>query len=331
MSARTYALSVVPPPVNNWRLDALRKVLRTAVARIELQGDTVKTRKMIARLARLAPPSMGVRRSDTKIHGIDCRFFEPKDATQGPLIIHLHGGGFSMGSVRHTHDLFCSDYARSTKLAVVGVDYRKAPEHPFPGPIEDCLNVYLTLVERGRDPKQLVISGDSAGGNLALAVCQRLRERNLPMPGALVLMSPWVDLEMRGQTLGTNEHADYITRAVLRTFISAYLGDQDPRHPLASPCHAEFGGFPSMFVQVGGDEAMLSEVRWMVCKAQSHGVDARIQEWRGMVHAFQGFSAFLPESVEAMRAVRSYLAEKYPEMDAGPLETRRTGVFRRGA
>ncbi|MFO0692661.1 MAG: alpha/beta hydrolase [Polyangiales bacterium] len=306
-SASRHALATVPPPANNWRLKALKGTLKAAVARIERQTSTVATRNTLAALARMAPPPFGAKRSDATLAGVPCRWFAPRDAVDDLVVVHFHGGGFCMCSVKHTHEVFLADYARTTQRLVLGVDYRKAPEHPFPVPIDDCLGVYLALLDQGRDPNRIVLSGDSAGGNLALAVVQRLREMGKPMPRGMVLMSPWVDLEMKGLTLHSNETSDYITRAVLRKFVDAYLGSQDPTQPLASPCHAEFDGFPSMFVQVGGDESMLSEVRWMVCKAQSHGVDARIQEWRGLVHAFQGFSAFLPESVEALKSVRLYL------------------------
>lgn len=283
-------------------------VLRVAVARIEKQPNTIATRKLLTRLAALAPPPVVARRKDVTIAGVRCRWFTPHGkVVDDTVVVHFHGGGFSMCSVRDTHDFFLADYAALTRRRVVGVDYRKSPEYPFPVPIEDCLAVYKGLLADGIPPSKIVLSGDSAGGNLCLAVGQRCRAEGLPMPQAMVLMSPWVDLELKGQTIGKNEHSDYITRAVLESFVRSYLGDHDPTDPLASPCRADFTGFPPLFVQVGAAEAMLSEVRWMVCRAQSHGVDAHIEEWADMVHAFQGFSVLLPIAKRALRSVGYYL------------------------
>jgi epsilon-lactone hydrolase len=300
--------SSTPAPRQGLRLSLLKRVLRVAVSHIERQPDTVSTRKLLTRLATLSPPPVVARRKDVTIGGVRCRWFAPHGkVVDDTVVVHFHGGGFSMCSVRDTHDFFLADYAALTRRRVVGVDYRKAPEYPFPIPIEDCLSVYRALLAEGIPATKIVFSGDSAGGNLCLAVGQRVRQEGLPMPRSMILMSPWVDLELKGQTIGKHEHSDYITRPVLQSFVRSYLGDHDPTDPLASPCRADFAGFPPLFVQVGGAEAMLSEVRWMVCRAQSHGVDAHIEEWADMVHAFQGFSVFLPDAKRALRSVGYYL------------------------
>lgn len=297
-----------PTPRRSVRLTLLKGVLRAAVSRIERQPSTVATRKFLTRLAAFAPPPVVARRKDVRIGGVECRWFTPHGKViDDNVVVHFHGGGFSMCSVRDTHDFFLADYAALTRRRVVGVDYRKSPEYPFPVPIEDCFAVYRALLEEGIPANKIVFSGDSAGGNLCLAVGQRCRQAGVPMPRSMVLMSPWVDLELKGQTIGKHEHSDYITRGVLKAFVRSYLGDQDPTDPLASPCRADFAGFPPLFVQVGGAEAMLSEVRWMVCRAQSHGVDAHIEEWPEMVHAFQGFSVLLPIAKRALRSVGYYL------------------------
>lgn len=305
---RLSLVSSKPDVRKSLRLGALKKVLRTAVSHIERQPSTVATRKLLDRLASMAPPPVVARRKDVSLGGVRCRWFVPHGKTvDDTVVVHFHGGGFAMCSVRNTHDFFLADYANLTKRRVLGVDYRKSPEYPFPIPIEDCLAVYRSLLAEGVSPGDVVFSGDSAGGNLCLAVGQRVRELGLPMPRSMVLMSPWVDLELKGLTIQRNEHSDYITRKVLEAFVRSYLGEHDARDPLASPCNADFQGFPPLFVQVGGAEAMLSEVRWMVCQAQSHGVDAHIEEWAEMVHAFQGFSIFLPDAKRALRSVGYYL------------------------
>jgi acetyl esterase/lipase len=304
-SGRDEALQLGQPP--HWRLEALTKTLRTAAKTLAGGRSTIITRKKIARLARLSPRSFAVKRVDSTLGGVPCRWFHPRAPKAGPVFMHIHGGGFSICSVKHTHDLFISDLARHTGLRCVGVEYRLAPEHPFPIPIDDCVSAFLGLIEEGCDPSNIILSGDSAGGNLALAAVMRLRKAGQPLPRALVLMSPWVDLELKGETVDRHEHSDYLCREVLENFVDAYLQGADPTQPLASPCNADFDGFPPMLVQVGGSEAMLSEVRYLACRAQSHGVPVELQEWPGMIHAWHGFGMVLPEAHAAFRAIGHYV------------------------
>jgi acetyl esterase/lipase len=294
-------------PEPHWRLEALTKTLRTATKQLAGHRSTIVTRKKIARLARLAPRSFAVKRHDAQLGGVPCRWFLPRAQKTGPIFMHVHGGGFSICSVKHTHDLFVSDLARHTGLRCVGIDYRLAPEHPFPLPIDDCVAAYLALLDEGCSPSDIILSGDSAGGNLVIAAVLRLREAGKPLPRALVLMSPWVDLELRGETVDRHEHSDYLCREVLENFVDAYLQGADPTQPLASPCYADFADFPPMLIQVGGAEAMLSEVRYLACRAQSHGVAVELQEWPGMIHAWHGFGMVLPEAHSAFRAIGHYV------------------------
>ncbi len=297
------------PPPPHWRMDALTRTLRTAARTLTGNQPAQLVRKNLSRLARLSPPSFAVRRHDAFLGGVPCRWFHPRRPKDGPVVMHIHGGGFCLGSARDTHDLFISDLARHTGFRSVGIDYRLAPEHAFPVPIDDCVRAFLGLVEAGVAPSDIVVSGDSAGGNLALATVQRLRDAGQPMPLALVLMSPWVDLELRGETVDRHEPHDYLSRDVLEAFVRNYLQGAPATQPLASPCHADFTGLPPMLVQVGGREAMLSEVRYLTCRAQSHGVRVEHQEWPGMIHAFHGFGMFLPEAHSAFRAVGHFVEE----------------------
>src|SRR5690606_28989390 len=134
-----------------------------------------------------------------------------------------------------------------------------------------------------------------------------LRDAGQPMPRALALMSPWVDLELRGETVDRHESRDYLSRRVLERFVADYMQGASRNDPLASPCHADFRDFPPMLVQVGGFEAMLSEVRYLACRAKSHGADVELQEWPRMIHAFHGFGMVLPEAHAALRAVGHFI------------------------
>ncbi len=290
------------------RVETLARTLRTAAATIAGPGSPIAVRRRVGTLARLSPKSKAVRRRDSHLGGVPVRWFYPRTTHPAtPIIMHFHGGGFCLCSSKNTHELFLSHLARHTGHIVVGVDYRLAPEHPFPVPILDCVNAYRGLVAEGVAPSDIVLTGDSAGGNLVLAVVQKLRAWGDPMPRALALMSPWVDMELKGETVDTHVHRDYLSRAVLQKFVDGYLQGADPRQSLASPCNADFTGLPPTLVQVGGAELMLSEIRWLACQAQSHGVDLELQEWPDMIHAWHGFSIVLPEAHSAFKAVGHFL------------------------
>jgi len=284
-----------------WRTELVTRTLRAGANAVVAGTPAPNVRRRLERLAAWSPPPRDLRRRNLTLAGLPATRFEPKDP-RGLVLLHLHGGGYAVGSVK-THQLMVADLVRATGCSAVALEYRLAPEHPFPVPVDDCVAGYRALVASGVDPKRIVLTGDSAGGALALAATQRLRDEGDPLPRALVLLSPWVDLRCQGASIEENAKSDYLSRPVLERFAQLYLQGADPAHPEASPSEACFEGFPPMLVQAGGGELLLSEIQRTVRRAREAGVAADLQVWNGMFHAWHGFSFLVPEAAEAFAAV----------------------------
>ena len=294
-------------PAWSWRAELVFRTLRSATAAMALGTPPERIRARldgVARLGRLRP-SVRVRRH--RLAGLPAATFEaPGAQPDAGTLLHLHGGGYVVGSLT-THHHFLADLALATRRRVVGVEYRKAPEHPFPAPIDDVEAAYAALAGAG----PLVVSGDSAGGGLSLALAQRLRDAGASMPRGLVLFSPWVCLSLEGESIARNARYDYLSRPAMERFAAHYLQGHDPRDPAASPVNADLRGLPPLFVQAGGAELLVSEIERLCGRARAADVDVNLEVYEGMFHAFQGFAGLLPEAREAFRsagrAVRRWL------------------------
>jgi monoterpene epsilon-lactone hydrolase len=202
----------------------------------------------------------------------------------------------------------------ASSMRVLGLNYRLAPAHPFPAAVEDASAAYRWLLKSGVDPGRIALAGDSAGAGLALATTLTLREDELPLPGAVVCLSPWVDLALTGDSMDTKAAADpIVSREMLYGWGKLYLGDHDPRTPLASPLYAELQGLPPLLIQVGSTEVLLDDSRRLADRASAAGVDVALEIWPEMIHGWQNFGAILPEAREAIdhigRFVRSHLGD----------------------
>ncbi|MEM9067706.1 MAG: alpha/beta hydrolase [Myxococcota bacterium] len=282
------------------RRQLVGSLLRTAANGLT-DRDPVQLRETLDRLARWAPAPAGVDQQVGILGGQKAVWTTPRALRSKETILHLHGGGYATCSLA-THRGMLADLARATGRQVVAVEYRKAPEHAFPIPVDDCVRAYRALHRRHSN---LVLSGDSAGGALACAVVQRVRGTWTRLPRALVLLSPWADLRCTGRDTGV----DYVKPDALARFASYYLQGADPDHPEASPVNANFEGFPPMLIQAGGAELIRPGIERMARRARQARVPVRFEMWDGMFHAWHGFSAFVPEAKEAFRAIGTYLDE----------------------
>ncbi|SIO28773.1 alpha/beta hydrolase [Paraburkholderia phenazinium] len=242
------------------------------------------------------------------IHGI---WVTPAHCRPDEAIIHLHGGWFNFGSANAFRHLVAHIAARSGVRAFVP-DYRLAPEHPFPAAVDDVLACYLGLDER--NISRIAVTGDSAGGNLALVLASRLAGNDVSAKATLagvVALSPVTDLTLSGATYETRADADPLfTRAQVSELVHSYLRGADPKHPHASPLHAPLTGLPPVRVHVGDDEVLLDDSRDYVQRAIAAGVDARVDVWMGMPHGFAGRIGVLKASGEALQAIGVFLGEK---------------------
>ena len=238
--------------------------------------------------------------------GVPGRSFVPRADVSGAVVLYLHGGAYEICSV-HTHRELIARITRAAKSRTLAIDYRLAPEHPFPAAVDDCYAAYRALLASGVDPRQLVLAGDSAGGALALAVLLRARDAGDPLPAGAALLSPAVDLAIDGAGLSPNERYDYLTREMFRAWGTSYLGGADPHHPWAAPLHANLAGLPPLLLQVGGAELLLDPVTLFAERARAAGVDATLDVHPGMIPVWHMFATLAPECRRAIRDIGTFI------------------------
>ena len=250
---------------------------------------------------------------EKELGGIKVLIFTPLQLSkyhQGKILLHIHGGAYVVGSPR-VESAIIVPVAHFSGLKVVSVRYSLAPEYPFPKGLDYVLSVYRELLKE-YSPDNIAIIGSSAGGGLALAAVLKARNERLPMPAALGLLSPWVDITKTGDSYYTLEGIapvlDY--ELTLRKAAEVYAGNHDMRHPLISPVYADYeGGFPPTFIQIGTRDLLLSNCARLQRKMISADVKVKISLWDGMWHAFQ-MNPSLPEAKDALRELSDYLSSK---------------------
>lgn len=265
------------------------------------------------------PVPEGVTFEADTVGGIPGWWCRPLSAQPGVVILHIHGGWFNWGSAKGFRKLVGHVALHAGAVAFVP-DYRLAPEHPFPAAAQDVRTSYVGLVELGY--KKIAVTGDSAGGNLALGLLISLRASHsddLVDPIAGVALSPVTDLSLSGASWMTRSAADpYFTQPQAAELVRSYLNGADPGNPSASPLHADLAGLPPILVQVGDDEVLLDDAVRFVDRALAAGANARLDVWEGMVHGFQGSVGLLNASAQALQQIGSFLSERF----AGSAEKR---------
>jgi len=247
---------------------------------------------------------------DETLSGIPARTFVPKDARDRGVVLFFHGGSYIYGSARTTHGELMAEIAIASRTKVVGLDYRLAPEHPYPAQLEDALAAVDALVSSGTPLETIVLAGDSAGGNLALVTAIALRDRGGARPRAMVLLSPWGDLEMPGASYQENERYDFGTREVLVRHARAFAGDVPLGDPRVSPIHAELGGLPPALVEVGECEIPRDDIVQLADALEAAGTKVTRHVAKDMPHNAAVFSAFHPSGKAALQAVATFVAEQ---------------------
>nr|WBU15357.1 monoterpene epsilon-lactone hydrolase [uncultured bacterium] len=225
-------------------------------------------------------------------------------------ILYFHGGGYVICSI-DTHREMVSRIALAAGARALLVDYRLAPEHPFPAAVEDAVAAYRWLLGQGLSPSRLALAGDSAGGGLVAAALVAIRYLGLPLPAAGVCISPWADMTLSGASWEANAKRDpIVVRPALEQLARWYLAGADPRTPLASPIFADLRGLPPLLVQVGTAETLLDDARALAEKARRDGVAVVLEEWEDMPHVWHFFGSFLPEARQAIQRIGEFLRER---------------------
>jgi len=232
------------------------------------------------------------------------------DTDDGRVMLYVHGGGYVQGSLA-SHRNLVFEIARSMKGKVLNLDYRLAPEHPFPAAVEDTVNAWAELLEMGIDPKKASFGGDSAGGGLVIAALVSARDKGLPMPSCACCISPWTDLVGSGRTMDTKALEDpMVNRAALKFFSDFYADKEDKSHPLISPLFANLAGLPPLLIQVGTAETLLDDSRRLATRARYAGVDVSYAEWEGMPHIWHIFAPLLEKSRKAIIELGEFVERK---------------------
>ena len=222
-------------------------------------------------------------------------------------ILFLHGGAYIAGSPRlYRHILW--RIAAACRAQVAAIDYRLAPEHPFPAALDDAVAAWRGLVAEGVDPRGAVAMGDSAGGGLALALGLRLRDRAEPLPAAIVALSPWTDLAVTGASLQINAADDPMQNpADVAHLASCYLAGTDPRDPYASPLYGDPTGLPPALIQVGSDEILRDDAVRMAQRMRASGCAVELEIWPRMPHVWHAFAPLVPESRHAIARIGAFV------------------------
>jgi acetyl esterase/lipase len=224
------------------------------------------------------------------------------------IVLFFHGGGFMEGSTAD-HTGLILRLAKAAEARVFSVDYRLAPEHPFPAAVHDAVSAYRWLLARGYPHHRIVPAGISAGGTLVLSLLVSLRDGRLPLPPAAVCMSPATDLSFPGKSVQQNRETDWITPERLASIRAAYLAGHDESDPLASPVHADLRGFPRLLVQAAMHELLFDDIIAFVDKARWAGVPTRFEVWQEMFHCWQVFADRIPEGQEAIDHAGAFIRD----------------------
>ncbi|MGO8938375.1 MAG: alpha/beta hydrolase [Mycobacterium sp.] len=258
------------------------------------------------------PPEPDVVSESVNANGVSAAWISAPGAAADRAVLYLHGGGYIMGSL-NTHRDLMGRISRAAQARVLGLDYRLAPEHPFPAAVDDTLAGYRFLLEQGLAPKRLAIAGDSAGGALTLAALIAGRDAGLPMAGAAVCLSPFLDLEGTGESIKTRADVDPIaTPEVIDVWAKAYLAGANPRTPLANPLYADLAGLPPLLIQVGDHEVLLDDSTRLAERGRAAGVQVKLEVWPEMIHRWQSYAAVLPEGQQAIEDIGTFIREQIP-------------------
>ena len=254
------------------------------------------------------PPA--VRRTAADLGGVAVEWARSESPAEAAAVLYLHGGGYCIGSVPSYRDI-TARLAAATGIAVATVDYRLAPEHPFPAAVDDALAAYRALLGSGVPAARVGVCGDSAGGGLSVSLALAARDAGLPVPGAIAAFSPLADLAHAGSSVAHNATLDpLVTPEGSHRYAVRYLGGEDEalmRHPLASPVYADLHGLPPVHIQVGTAEVLLDDSLRLARGIRAAGGRVDLDVWPDMVHILPFFAAKVPEAREALDGAVAFL------------------------
>lgn len=243
------------------------------------------------------------------VHGLKAEWVIPKGAAENKVIYYLHGGAYAMGSI-HTHRRLMAKIAQAAGVQVFAIEYSLVPEAFFPVALNQAVECYQYLLDKGFAAENIVISGDSAGGGLSVATMLQLRELGKPLPAAAVLLSPWTDVEGIGNSNNCADPRDPINNIALQYYGKLYCGQDNIRNPLISPIYADLSGLPPILAQVSQSELLFDDTNRLAVRAKAAGVEFTLQSWYGMMHVWQLFDTYVPEARDAIKKIGVFVKQQ---------------------
>jgi len=285
--------------------DALTEMLRNAP--LDIGGDAIEERANFEKMLSAQPLADDVSTTAGELGGVRVLNIETGDANHDAVMLWFHGGWYVIGSPRTSAGL-SSDLARRVGAKIISVDYRLAPEHPYPAALQDATAAYRGLLDSGVDPRSIAIVGESAGGGLAVALLASLAENGLAQPAAAFLLSPWTDLTLSGETMTSMVGIDPVfTREKVSVRAADYVGSTDPTDPSISPIFADLHGLAPILIQAGSHEILLDDSIRLARRAAIDDVDITLDVTPGVPHGFQAFAAILDEGDAALTRAAAFL------------------------
>lgn len=280
----------------------------------EISERFSKRMEQMSWMSKIARAAAGIQIEPENIYHIYGEWILPAHKSKDQVMLYLHGGGYVFGSC-NTYRSFMTKLVKESNITALIINYRLAPEHPFPAAVDDAAFTYQWLLSRGIDSKDIILAGDSAGGGLVLATLLALKDRNIPLPTAAVVMSPWTDLTFSGESVQTKKDVEhFIPEGCIETFGGYYTKGSDPRNPYASPLFGALEGLPPIMIHVGEDEILLDDSVRFAEKAVRAGVDCKIKIWSEMFHCFPLLTPAFPEAEQGVKEIAQF-AKKHMDVN----------------
>jgi monoterpene epsilon-lactone hydrolase len=289
-------------------LQQLEGIVQMLRAGPQVDSPSVEqNRAVLEQMASFLPADPDIKCEPVTVGSVPAEWVTAPTADSSRLLLYFHGGGYVMGSI-NTHRGLAGRISLAAQARVLVIDYRLAPEHPFPAAVDDSVAAYRWLLAQSVATAKISVAGDSAGGGLAVATLVAIRAQKLPMPGAGVCLSPWVDLEGIGESMTTKAAEDpMLQKSGLLTMAKHSLGGRDARTPLASPLYADLAGLPPLLIQVGTSETLLDDSTRLAERAHRAGVRVTYESYQKMIHVFQLFAPILGEGKQAIDKIGEFV------------------------
>ena len=288
-------------------IDQLESVIELLTSRERPENPTVEeSRDGFERLASHVGGDTKASVSEVEANGVPGELVRSDEASTDSVTLYLHGGGYVIGSPA-THRELAGRLSKATGGSVLTIDYRLAPEDPFPAPVEDAVSAYRWLLDQGHNPDSISVAGDSAGGGLTVATLVSLRDQGLPLPSCGVCLSPWVDMEGIGESMTSRAGVDpMVQKEGLVAMAGVYLGGAEPRSPLAAPLYADLSGLPPLLIQVGTRETLYDDATRLAYEAARAEVAVTFEPWEEMIHVWHLFAPMLDEGQHAIERIGDF-------------------------